>query len=78
MKKLNENAMSSQEEKIPGLAEGAFRQAYANALAAGRSVVEAEGDKLVRTFPDGTKQVIKDIPAPVKVTADLKRRFKIK
>lgn len=73
MKKLNEKAMRQQENRIPQLAESAVKQARANTLKAGRSVVEAVDGKLIETRPDGTSRVIKSIPAPTPVVAGQKR-----
>lgn len=78
MKKLNEKAMSQQESRIPQLAENAVKQARANTLKAGRSVVEAVAGQLIETRPDGTSRVIKSIPAPTPVVAGKTRVRKVK
>lgn len=78
MKKLNEKTMSQQESRIPQLAENAVKQARANTLKAGRSVVEAVEGKLIETRPDGTTKVLKSIPAPTPVVAGQTRVRKAK
>ena len=78
MKKLNEKAMSQQESRIPQLAENAVKQARANTLKAGRSVIEAVGGQLVETRPDGTTKVLKSIPAPTRVVVGQTRVRKVK
>lgn len=78
MKKLNEKAMSQQESRIPQLAENAVKQARANTLKAGRSVVEAVGGQLIETRPDGTIKVLKSIPAPTPVVVGQTRVRKVK
>lgn len=64
---LTEQAIQYVEEQIPGLAEQATSQAYWHTLAAGDSVVVALEGKLWEVFPDGTRQFIKTIAAPVSV-----------
>lgn len=73
MKKLNEKTMSNRESRIPQLAENAVKQAREKTLKAGRSVVEAVNGKLIETSPDGSKKVLKSIPAPIAVTAGQKK-----
>ena len=78
MKKLNEKTMSTRENRIPQLAENAVKQASANTLKAGRSVVEAVGGNLIETRPDGTSRILKKIPPPIPVVAGQMRVRKIK
>lgn len=73
MEKLDESTISTQESRIPQLAESAVKQARLKTLASGRSVVEAKDGKLIETHPDGTQRVIKSIPAPTPVAAGQKR-----
>lgn len=58
-----EQAIRYQEEHIPELADAAIKQAYWQALAAGSSVLERENDSLVEVFPDGSRKIIKSLPA---------------
>ncbi len=78
MKKLDEKTMSRRENRIPQLAESAVKQARANTLKAGCSVVEAIGGKLIETRPDGSSRVLKSISAPIPVTVGQKRVRRIK
>ncbi len=58
-----EQTMRYLEEHIPDLASAATKQAYWQALAAGSSVLERENDSLVEVFPDGSRKIIKPLPA---------------
>jgi len=64
---LSEQSADYLEGLIPGLAEGAFKQAYMHALASGQNVVACEDEKLVEVHPDGTKKIIKKMPSRIKV-----------
>lgn len=75
MKKLNEQAMQALESKIPKLAEGAVKQAYVQALAAGSSVIEVANGQLVESYPDGSFKVLKDMVAPTRVKPGSKVRL---
>lgn len=70
MNKLDEKAMSFQEEKIPELAEGAFKRAYYQSLAAGNTVIEAINGELVETAPDGSRKVLKRLPKPIEIAPE--------
>lgn len=58
-----EQAISYLEEHIPELANAATKQAYWQALASGSSVLERANDSLVEAFPDGSRKIIKPLPA---------------
>ena len=64
---LSEESMRYLEEHIPELAEGAFKQAYWNALAAGSTVLSSEGGFLVEVYPDGTRKKLKKLSPPIKI-----------
>lgn len=64
---LSEESMLFLEEQIPELAEAAIRQAYWDALNSGSSVLEYDDSALVEVFPDGTRKIIKSLPAQSKV-----------
>jgi len=76
--KLTEESMQFLEAGIPKLAEGAFQQAYYQALTTSGKVMRAVNGKLVETHADGSETVIRAIHGPFKVTAGatfkLKRR----
>lgn len=75
MKKLDENAMSYLEKRIPELAEGAVKQAYCKTqtLTSGRRVVEAVNGQLVESRPDGSSRVLKNLTAPTPVVPGQRR-----
>ena len=73
MKKLSEKDMRVMEERIPFLAEDAVKKARARTLQSGRNVVEAVEGKLVETFPDGSRKVLRLLAAPIPVTPGQKR-----
>lgn len=75
---FTELGMKRKENRIPQLAENAVKQARADTLKAGRSVVEAVGGKLIETRPDGSSKVLKSIPAPTPVAAGQKRVRRVK
>ncbi|MEI7843671.1 MAG: hypothetical protein WCI39_11660 [Gallionellaceae bacterium] len=69
-----EQAIRYQEEHIPELASAATKQAYWQALAAGSSVLERADDSLVEVSPDGSRKIIKPLPAqtPISLGQQLK------
>lgn len=73
-----EKAMQSNEGRIPLLAANAVKQARANTLQAGRSVVEVVDGKLVETLPDGSSKVIRSIAPPTSVAPEKRLIRKVK
>lgn len=69
---LSEKALRFQEDHIPELAEGAVKQAYWRALAAGSSVLESKDGFLIEVQPDGTQKIIKKLRPPVKIPLGLR------
>lgn len=59
---LGEAALNALESRIPELAQDALRHAYLQALTTSGSVVEAVDGKLVRTYADGARELLKDLP----------------
>lgn len=55
------------EEHVTELFSAAVTQAYWGALAAGRSVLQREGDELVEVSPDGTRRVVKSLSPMIDV-----------
>lgn len=74
--KLTEESMNVLEAGIPKLAQGAFLNAYYQALTSSGKVIRAVNGQLVETHADGTEKVIRSIHSPVKVSMGV--RFKIK
>lgn len=62
------------ENHIPELADAAFRQAYWQALAAGSSVMVADGGQIVEVFPDGDRKIVKQISKPIRINAVVDNR----
>ncbi len=69
----SEQSMRFLEEHIPELAESAVTQAYWQALASGRSVLESDNGVIYEVFPDGTRQFVKVITPPSLVVLGEKR-----
>jgi hypothetical protein len=65
---LNEQELNYLEQQIPILAETATKQAYWQTLASGDKVMIAEDGKLIEVSPDGSREIIKEIEKPMKVT----------
>ena len=65
---LNEQELNYLEQQIPILAETATKQAYWQTLASGDKVMIAEDGKLIEVSPDGSREIIKEIERPMKVT----------
>lgn len=63
------------ENHIPELADAAFRQAYWQALAAGSSVMVADGGQIVEVFPDGNRKVVKQINKPIRINPIADNQF---
>ena len=36
-------------------------------LASGQSVLQSEGGRIIRVYPDGTREMVKEIEPPIKV-----------
>jgi hypothetical protein len=64
---LTEEEIDNLEKKIPELAKMAGKQAYLKALMSGDSVLEVKDNKLVRTFPNGEQQFIKNMKPDIAV-----------
>lgn len=71
---MTESDMLAAEVQIPALASRAFQHARDQALALGGSVLEVREGLLVRTFADGSQQIIRSLPPLVPVRIGLKRR----
>ena len=59
MEKLDDKTLDFLEQQIPDLAAAAVTIAYNQALSAGLSVLQIEGNQLIEQFPNGTKRVLK-------------------
>jgi hypothetical protein len=52
------------ESQFPAISGQAFAAARQQVLASGQSVLQSEGGFLVRVYPDGRKEVVKQIEPP--------------
>lgn len=73
---VSEKYIPALEKRIPELASGAVKQAYARALASGSSVLEAKDGKLVESRADGTERIIKSLPTGLTVSLGKRRIIK--
>ena len=64
---MSEQDIQALESQVPAMSGRAFAAARQRVLASGQSVLQAEGGRLVREFPDGRKEVVTDIEPPVSV-----------
>lgn len=60
VRKFSEKEMQKLEKAIPHVSQLASRNAFQEALDLGSSVLVAEGEVLVRIYPDGRRVVVKD------------------
>ncbi len=63
------------ESSFPALSGEAFAAERCKALAAGFSVLQAEGGVIYQVFPDGRREQVKQIKAPVPVRSGKKFRI---
>ena len=65
---MSDQDIQQLESQFPALSGEAFAAARRSVLASGQSVLQTEGAFLVRVFPDGRKEVVKQIEpsTPVK------------
>jgi hypothetical protein len=65
---MSDQDIQQLESQFPSLSGEAFAAARRSVLASGQSVLQTEGAFLVRVFPDGRKEVVKQIEpsTPVK------------
>lgn len=55
------------ESQFPEMSGEAFAAARERVLASGQSVLQSEGGFIYRVFPDGHKEVVKQITPPTRV-----------
>ena len=55
------------ESQFPAVSGQAFAAAREQVLASGQSVLQSEGGFVVRVYPDGRKEVVKQIEPPIRV-----------
>jgi hypothetical protein len=52
------------ESRFPAVSSEAFAAARRQVLASGESILQREGEKVYRVFPDGRKEMVKEIDPP--------------
>lgn len=62
-----EDELDQLEREFPQRANEVFAKARAQALEAGLSVLEAENGFVVRVYPDGRKEKVKEIEPPTQL-----------
>lgn len=67
-----ENEIQALESRFPAVSGQAFAAARAQVLASGQSVLQSEGGFIYRVFPDGRKELVKQIEPPTPVTPGTK------
>jgi hypothetical protein len=55
------------ETQFPALSGQAFAAAREQVLASGQSVLQSEGAVVFRVYPDGRREVVKQIEPPIQV-----------
>ena len=58
---MSDQDIQQLESQFPALSDRAFAAARQSVLASGQSVLQTEGAFVVRVFPDGRKEVVKQI-----------------
>ena len=64
---MSDKDIQKLESQFPALSGEAFAAARRSVLASGQSVLQTEGAYVVRVFPDGRKEVVKQIEPPIPV-----------
>jgi hypothetical protein len=60
-----EREIEKLESTFPAISAQAFAEARRRVLESGQSVLQTEGEFLVRVHPDGRKEVVKKVEPPV-------------
>ena len=64
---MSDQDIQQLESQFPALSGEAFAAARRSVLASGQSVLQTEGAFVVRVFPDGRKEVVKQIEPSIPV-----------
>lgn len=64
---MSDHEIQLLESQFPALSGQAFAEARKRVLASGQSVLQSEGRFVYRVFPDGRKEVVKEIEPPTRV-----------
>jgi hypothetical protein len=64
---MSDHEIQLLESQFPAISGQAFAAARERVLASGQSVLQSEGAYVIREFPDGRKEVVKEIAPPIRV-----------
>jgi hypothetical protein len=67
-----ESEIQKLESLFPPVSGSAFAAAREQVLASGQSVLQSEGGSIYRVFPDGRKELVKQIEPPTMVAPGAK------
>ena len=66
---MSDQEIQALESQFPSMSGQAFADARAHVLASGQCVLQSEGGFVFRVFPDGRKEVVKQIEPPTPAIA---------
>jgi len=66
---MSDQEIQALESQFPPLSGQVFADARTRVLASGQCVLQSEGGFVFRVFPDGSKEVVKQIEPPIPVKA---------
>ncbi len=69
---VSEDDIQKLENKFPAASGSAFAAACEQVLASGQSILVSERGIIYRVFPDGRREVVKQIEPPMAVVAGVK------
>ena len=64
---MSDHEIQLLESQFPAISGQAFAAARERVLASGQSVLQSEGAYVIREFPDGRKEVVKEIAPTIRV-----------
>jgi hypothetical protein len=64
---MSDHDIQQLESQFPAVSGQAFAAARQHVLASGQSVLQSEGAFVFRVFPDGHKEMVKQIEPPTRV-----------
>jgi hypothetical protein len=69
---MSDQEIEQLESRFPAVSGQAFSEARRQVLESGQSVLQSEGGFIYRVFPDGRKEVVKQIAPPTPVVPGTK------
>lgn len=64
---MSDEEIKQLEDQFPSLSGKAFSAARERVRAAGQTVLQSEGNNLIRLFPNGRKEIVKQLDSPIRV-----------